>query len=363
MKKILLTGFYTLLVITTVPMLAACESIDNWTEEMVRGKPESTTVTKAAPPLTSTYVPTPKNIYAGKTANAYPSASSYPAIHQAPTHPVTAYDTYYNAAPPTPVPAYNAAPAVPYPVVEKLPARVVPASPYAAQTYIEPAPVPTPPPASAYIPTAPAYVAPAPAVIPTAPVPAITPAPTPAPAPAAKTVVAEKPVIVEKSAPFVPASSFDPQGDYTLGPGDQLRITVYGQEELTGQYKVDAKGFISFPLIGKVPASGRTTTQMEETITNGLNTGYIVDPRVSIEVMNYRPVYVLGEVREPGKFEYAPGMTILQAIASAGGYTYRADEEKVEVTRRTGSAQETLTVNQSEMVKPGDTIVVKRRWF
>ncbi len=155
----------------------------------------------------------------------------------------------------------------------------------------------------------------------------------------------------------------DSNKDYTLGIGDVLHISVYGEEELTGDFKVEPSGMISFPLINDVPASGFTTKELEADIAQKLSPKYIVDPRVSIEVMNFRSVYVLGEVQQPGKYEYAPSMTILQAIATAGGYTYRANEDTAEVTRHVKGALNTFVVNQDSMLKPGDTVVIKRRWF
>ncbi|PZQ45621.1 MAG: polysaccharide biosynthesis protein [Micavibrio aeruginosavorus] len=155
----------------------------------------------------------------------------------------------------------------------------------------------------------------------------------------------------------------DTRADYVLGIGDKLRINVFGQEELTGEYTVESNGDISFPLLGDVPVAGFTPTEIEAKIADDLDPDYIVSPRVSIEVLNYRSLYVLGEVQQPGKYEYAPNLTVLQAIATAGGYTYRANEDTVEVTRHVKGALKTFTVNQTTMLKPGDTIVVKRRWF
>lgn len=155
----------------------------------------------------------------------------------------------------------------------------------------------------------------------------------------------------------------DGRNDYVLGTGDVLRINVFGQQELTGEFKVNSKGDISFPLINDVPAAGFTAGELEQSIAQKLDPEYIVDPQVSIEVLNYRAVYVLGEVQQPGRFEYAPDMTALQAIAAAGGYTYRANEDTAELTRHVKGAIKTFTINQTTMIKPGDTIVVKRRWF
>lgn len=155
----------------------------------------------------------------------------------------------------------------------------------------------------------------------------------------------------------------DGPNDYILGTGDALRITVFGQEGLSGEFRVDASGNISFPLLNSVPAAGFTTAQLEKDITDKLDPDYIVDPRVSVEVITYRTVYVLGEVRTPGRYEFSPNMTAMQAIAAAGGYTYRANEDTAELTRHVKGAIKTFTIDQMTMIKPGDTIVVKRRWF
>jgi len=155
----------------------------------------------------------------------------------------------------------------------------------------------------------------------------------------------------------------DSGNDYVLGIGDALRISVYGEADLSGEFKVEQSGMVSFPLINDVPAAGFTAKEVEAAIADKLNPEYIVDPRVNIEVLNYRSVFVLGEVNQPGKFEFAPNMTILQAIATAGGYTYRANEQTAEVTRHVKGALKTFVVNQDTMLKPGDTVVIKRRWF
>ncbi len=153
------------------------------------------------------------------------------------------------------------------------------------------------------------------------------------------------------------------RNDYVLGVGDVLRVNVYGQAEMTGEYKIEQNGDISFPLINDVPASGFTAGELEAAIADKLDPEYIVSPRVSIEVLNYRNLFVLGEVQAPGKYEFAPNMTVLQAIATAGGYTYRANEDTAEVTRHVKGALKTFTVDQTTMLKPGDTVVIKRRWF
>lgn len=151
--------------------------------------------------------------------------------------------------------------------------------------------------------------------------------------------------------------------DYVFGTGDSLRITVFGQTDLSGDFKVSPDGTVTLPLIKDVPAAGMTSRELEQNIAASLSPNYVKNPRVSVEVTSYRDVYVLGEVRSPGKFEYVPNLTVLQAAAIAGGYTYRAQESSAEVTRHVKGALKTFTVDSKAMIKPGDTVVIKRRWF
>lgn len=151
--------------------------------------------------------------------------------------------------------------------------------------------------------------------------------------------------------------------DYTLGVGDKVRVNVYGQGELTNEYSVEPNGSISLPLVGTVGAAGYTSQEVKAAIIDKLQPDYMVDPQVSVEVIGFRSMYVLGEVQNPGKFEYVPNMTVMQAVAIAGGYTYRANEGSAEVTRHVKGALNTFTVDDKTMLKPGDTILIKRRWF
>lgn len=151
--------------------------------------------------------------------------------------------------------------------------------------------------------------------------------------------------------------------DYTLGIGDVVKITVYGHQDLSGDFTIEPDGVISFPLIRDVPAAGYTADELENTIAAKLSPEYIVDAKVSAEVQAFRSMYILGEVKNPGKYEYVPNMTLLQAIAIAGGYTYRANENNADVTRHVKGALKTFTVDDKTMLKPGDTVVVNRRWF
>lgn len=151
--------------------------------------------------------------------------------------------------------------------------------------------------------------------------------------------------------------------DYTLGVGDKVRITVYGQTELTNEYSVEPDGGISMPLVGTVGAAGYSTQEVKQAIIDRLQPDYLVNPQVSVEMIGFRSVYVLGEVQQPGKYEYVPSMTLQQAVAIAGGYTYRAQEDSADVTRHVKGAINTFPVDGRTILKPGDTILVKRRWF
>ncbi|MEM7398226.1 MAG: polysaccharide biosynthesis/export family protein [Pseudomonadota bacterium] len=149
--------------------------------------------------------------------------------------------------------------------------------------------------------------------------------------------------------------------DYKLGSGDQVRITVFGQEDLSGEFELDGGGAFSMPLIGTVQALSQSPRQLEQIIASKLLDGYLKNPRVSVEVLNYRPFYILGEVNEPGSYPYRAGMTILNAAAMAGGFTYRADEGDIEVSRG-GSGEPTVMVPET-IVQPGDVIRVNERLF
>lgn len=150
---------------------------------------------------------------------------------------------------------------------------------------------------------------------------------------------------------------------YVLDSGDRLRITVFEQEELTNVYSVDQAGYISFPLVGAVPARGHTTGQLEATIAQSLRAGYLRDPDVSVEVDRYRPIFVMGEVGSAGQYSYVPGMTVQKAIATAGGFSARAQQGNVDVTRIINGKVMTGRVLTSDPLLPGDTVYVRERLF
>lgn len=150
---------------------------------------------------------------------------------------------------------------------------------------------------------------------------------------------------------------------YTLDSGDRLRVVVFGQEGLTNSYLVDAAGAITMPLIGSVPAKGKTTADLSRAVAARLRQGYIREPHVAVEVETYRPFFVLGEVTNPGQYPYVPNMTVETAVAIAGGFSPRAVRTSADVTRAAEGTMVRQTVPVTLPVRPGDTIVIAERWF
>jgi polysaccharide export outer membrane protein len=150
---------------------------------------------------------------------------------------------------------------------------------------------------------------------------------------------------------------------YQLDYGDRIRINVFNQPELSGEYMLDADGRFSMPLIGTVDAAGMTASELEALLVGAYKPDYLVNPRIFIQVMNYRPYYLIGEVLGTGAFPYRAGMTYLTAIAIAGGFTYRAKQEHVFVIRADDPEQQEIKLSTEEKVKPGDIIRVAERLF
>lgn len=151
--------------------------------------------------------------------------------------------------------------------------------------------------------------------------------------------------------------------DYILGVGDQVRLTVYGEEDLSGTYEVGSTGVMALPLIGNVDAANKTIRQFEETVRQKLAGGYLHDPKVSAQVMNYRPFFILGEVAKPGSYPYVNGMTVLNAVALAGGYTYRANSDGAVIIRANDPTKSENKAKEDATVMPGDIIRVPERFF
>jgi polysaccharide export outer membrane protein len=151
--------------------------------------------------------------------------------------------------------------------------------------------------------------------------------------------------------------------DYRLGAGDKVRVTVFGETDLGGEFVVDGGGYVRLPLIGEVQAAGLSARNFESQVEKQLQEGYLKAPRVNVEVTAYRPFYILGEVNRPGPYPYVNGMTVLNAVALAGGYTYRANE-RAGVIRRGGQAkEERLPLDQAVKIYPDDIITVRERFF
>ena len=150
---------------------------------------------------------------------------------------------------------------------------------------------------------------------------------------------------------------------YTLDAGDKLKVTVFGEEELSGEFEVDGAGFLAMPLIGEVEARGLSLRGMEKRVVEKLKNGFLKAPRVNVEVLNYRPFYILGEVKKPGSFPYVDGMTVVMAVALAGGFTYRAKKSDIIITRAHDPKRTKRKAQIETVVLPGDIITVKERFF
>lgn len=162
----------------------------------------------------------------------------------------------------------------------------------------------------------------------------------------------------------LPALPPRPPGPYRLGTGDRLRITVFGQKQMTGIYAIDATGQIDLPLLGTVRAAGRTPGGLRRAIVRGLVArGILRQPSVAVEVTTYRPFSILGEVNKPDQYPFQPGMTVLAAVALAGGFTYRAAESQVGIVRVVRGIARNYRAPVSALVEPGDVIRVFQRHF
>lgn len=151
--------------------------------------------------------------------------------------------------------------------------------------------------------------------------------------------------------------------EYVLGVGDRVKLTVYGEADLSGDYEVGSTGMISLPLIGDVPAAGQSASMFEQMVKQRLTQGYLRDPRVSAQVVNYRPFFILGEVSKPGSYPYVNGMTVVNAVALAGGYTYRADRKSITIKRASDPEHKDRDISEADTVMPGDVLHVPERFF
>ena len=151
--------------------------------------------------------------------------------------------------------------------------------------------------------------------------------------------------------------------DYRLGTGDEVRVSVFGEPDLSGVVQVDGRGEVTLPLIGQVQADGLTGSALAGAVTDALREGYLRDPRVTVEVTAYRPYFILGEVTRPGTYPYQNGLTVLNAVATAEGFTYRANERVVFIRRDGEDEERRFTLDSTTPVRPGDTIRIGERFL
>ncbi len=180
--------------------------------------------------------------------------------------------------------------------------------------------------------------------------------------PAASAVVASaappgKPLDPNAAAPSAIIAS------YRLGADDKVRVIVYGEDDITGEYAVNSTGKMSLPLVGEVQAAGLTIPELQSEIQQAYMNGYLKDPKVSAEVLNYRPFYILGEVMKPGTYPFENGLTVLKAVATAEGFTYRANTKRVYIKRPDETDEHEYPLTSTTLVAPGDTIRIGERFF
>lgn len=158
-------------------------------------------------------------------------------------------------------------------------------------------------------------------------------------------------------------TAYEFMNGYRVGAGDRLNIRVLGQADLTGQYLVDGAGNISMPLVHTMRVAGMTAPQIEHMVIAALQNGYLRSPSVSVQVTDLRPFFILGEVTNAGSFPYQAGMTVQNAIALAGGYSSRANQEEVLLTRKSIEGTASHRVPVTAHIYPGDIIFIRERWF
>lgn len=148
-----------------------------------------------------------------------------------------------------------------------------------------------------------------------------------------------------------------------LAPGDTVKVTTFGMPTLTGEFIISEEGTIAFPLVGNIQAAGAKASDIQKALTASLASGYVNVPSVTVEVVKYRPIYLLGEVEKPGEYPYTHGLTVREAVAKAGGFTYRANKKRVRIKAAGETEEYTYKVNAGIPVAPGDTIRIGERFF
>ena len=151
--------------------------------------------------------------------------------------------------------------------------------------------------------------------------------------------------------------------DYRLGTGDKIRVTVYNETDLSGEFQVDATGFVRLPLVGEIRAGGLTGHDLEGSIMAALGQGYLNDPRVNVEVTTFRPFYVVGEVQKPGEYPFANGMTASSAVALAGGFSQKAVHSVVYVRHQGENGEHSFAADDATLIRPGDVVRIDSTTF
>jgi polysaccharide export outer membrane protein len=151
--------------------------------------------------------------------------------------------------------------------------------------------------------------------------------------------------------------------DYRLGTGDKVRVTVYDETDLSGEFEVDATGYVRLPLIGQVKAGGRTAYQLEGAVEQSLMDGYLKSPRVSVEVTTYRPFYIIGQVSRPGQYPYTNNMSALDAVGVAGGFTDHAVESTLYIRHQGDTKEVEVPADETVKIQPGDVVRVDQTVF
>jgi protein involved in polysaccharide export with SLBB domain len=160
-----------------------------------------------------------------------------------------------------------------------------------------------------------------------------------------------------------PAAPVAAPSEYRLGSGDKLQITTFDEPTLSGGFDVSGSGKVAIPLIGEVKAEGLTAAEFARAVEEGFRDGFLKDPKVSVEVAAYRPFYIMGEVGKPGQYPFINGLTVLNAVATANGFTYRADTHHVFIKRAKDPVERRVDLTTSTPVEPGDTIRIRERYF
>jgi protein involved in polysaccharide export with SLBB domain len=169
------------------------------------------------------------------------------------------------------------------------------------------------------------------------------------------------------AASYGPVALYDgtvPEGvSPRLQRGDKIKVTVYGEDNLNGIYEIDPTGVVSMPLAGQIRAAGRTKMDLQHEISRKLKSEYLQDPKVTVEVAGFRPIYIIGEAEHPGELPYRPGSNLISAVTEAGGFTYRASKTYVLIKHAEEEVWHEYPLTSQVAIAPGDIIRIPERYF